>query len=78
MMKIIAVVLAVVLTVSASRNDVTESSDIRQSSAQAVAPSQHVATSPHPFSRQIVAPSRNHPRVITPVPTRGSRSVLGF
>ncbi|CAL2040257.1 unnamed protein product [Caenorhabditis brenneri] len=55
-------------------SEVTESSDIKQSSAQAVAPTPfQVATSPHPFSRQIAAPSRIHRRSITPVPIRAHR-----
>ncbi|CCD63337.1 uncharacterized protein CELE_C06E4.2 [Caenorhabditis elegans] len=55
-------------------SEVTESSDIKQSSAQAVAPTQfQIATSPHPFSRQIAAPSRIHRRSITPVPIRAHR-----
>uniref|UniRef100_A0A2Q4RUS2 HTH_48 domain-containing protein n=1 Tax=Caenorhabditis japonica TaxID=281687 RepID=A0A2Q4RUS2_CAEJA len=48
--------------------------NIKQSSAQAVAPTPYqAATSPHPFSRQIAAPSRIHRRSITPVPIRARR-----
>ncbi|CAI2350840.1 unnamed protein product [Caenorhabditis sp. 36 PRJEB53466] len=62
------------LLLVAASSEVTESSDIKQSSAQAVAPTPfQVATSPHPFSRQIAAPSRIHRRSITPVPTRAHR-----
>ncbi|CAO4373764.1 unnamed protein product [Caenorhabditis nigoni] len=64
----------IVLSISSATSEVTESSDIKQSSAQAVAPTPfQVATSPHPFSRQIAAPSRIQRRSITPVPIRAHR-----
>ncbi|CAP26504.1 Protein CBG05826 [Caenorhabditis briggsae] len=63
-----------VLSISSATSEVTESSDIKQSSAQAAAPTPfQVATSPHPFSRQIAAPSRIQRRSITPVPIRAHR-----
>ncbi|CAB3409456.1 unnamed protein product [Caenorhabditis bovis] len=71
----IAYLLLISLAALASA-DTTESSDIRESSAQAVAPTpiHHIVTSPHPFLRQIVAPSRVFRRSITPVPiTRAHR-----
>ncbi|KAF1757448.1 hypothetical protein GCK72_013904 [Caenorhabditis remanei] len=73
----ILIVLFTILFVSIngiSTLEVTESSDIKQSSAQGVAPTPfQVATSPHPFSRQIAAPSRIQRRSITPVPIRAHR-----
>uniref|UniRef100_A0A1I7V0E0 Secreted protein n=1 Tax=Caenorhabditis tropicalis TaxID=1561998 RepID=A0A1I7V0E0_9PELO len=65
----VLIFLFTILLISTATSEVTESSDIKQSSAQAVAPTPfQVATSPHPFSRQIAAPSRIQRRSITPVP----------
>ncbi|CAI5448674.1 unnamed protein product [Caenorhabditis angaria] len=75
-MKALIFLMLTVLLSLCLADPVTESSDIKQSSAQAVAPTlPQVATSPHPFSRQIAAPSRIARRSITPVPLIRARRV---